>query len=138
MWEEDGSYTWVRDLDPRFEVGMTLGVIAGYLLLGSIVLGHGRPLNAILPGRWRAKLHVVVGISLLGLAILHGIILALLSSFETWPSGLSSFFVLAYHGASGAWKTCLVRRWGMKRWRVQHLFTAYLGLALGLLHGLAL
>lgn len=139
VWEEDGSgYTWVRDLDPRFELGVTLGILSGYLLLASILVGHKRPLGHLLPGRWRVRTHVTIGVLLLALALLHGATLALIGAFATWPSGLASLAVLVYHGASGAWKTRLVRRWGAKRWRFQHLLTAYLGLTLGLLHSLAI
>lgn len=139
VWEEDGSsYTWVRDLDHRFELGVTLGILSGYLLLASILVGHKRPLGHLLPGRWRVRIHVAGGVLLLVLALLHGGILALIGAFATWPSGLASLVVLVYHGASGAWKTRLVRRWGAKRWRFQHLLTAYLGLVLGLLHSLAM
>ncbi len=139
VWEEDGSsYTWVRDLDPRFELGVTLGILSGYLLLASILVGHKRPLGHLLPGRWRARIHVTVGVLLLVLALVHGGVLALIGAFATWPSGLASLAALAYHGVSGAWKTHLVRRWGAKRWRFQHILTAYLGLILGLLHSLAM
>ena len=56
--------------------------------------------------------------------------------FEGWLSGLVSMGVLGVHGWSGARKRHLTRRWGAARWRWLHLRTAWLGLAIALLHSL--
>lgn len=133
-----GQYEFVHDPDPTFEFGMVLGILSGYMLLASPLLAYKWPVRRFLPAAWRARIHVGAGIAVLVLALAHAGLLFSIRAFESWPSGLASFAILAAHGASGAMKTRLVPRWGARRWRTVHVGSAWLGLASGLLHSLLL
>lgn len=135
---ETGEYEFRHDPQPAFEWGMVLGILAGYLLLVSPLLAYKWPVRAFLPPRWRTRLHVGAGILLLLLAIAHAVVLFAIRAYESWPSGLASLLILTAHGLSGAYKTRLVPRWGARRWRTLHVGGAWLGLAAGLVHSLAL
>ena len=123
------------------DVGGTLGLVAVWVMLGTLFLGWawtGVPVLTRRFVRYRVDVHNWTSIAVLALAGLHTAQFMVWGDFRGWLSGWLCNALLLALFVTGWYRAYWVRRWGRWTWRVVHWELALGALAFGFLHWLVI